>query len=65
MAHIKDKIDINVDPHQYAYRKNRCTSDAVSSDIHSALTHLENRDSYVRLLFLDFSLAFNTIMPQR
>ncbi|KAF7643373.1 hypothetical protein LDENG_00240390, partial [Lucifuga dentata] len=29
-----------------------------------ALTHLESRDSYVRLLFLDFSLAFNTIIPQ-
>lgn len=30
----------------------------------TALTHLESRDSYVKLLFLDFSSAFNTIIPQ-
>ncbi len=39
-------------------------TDAISSVVHMALTHLENRDSYVRLLFLDFSSAFNTIIPQ-
>ncbi|KAF7648955.1 hypothetical protein LDENG_00149680, partial [Lucifuga dentata] len=43
---------------------NRCVSDTVSAVVHSALTHLERRDSYVRLLFLDFSSAFNTIIPQ-
>lgn len=26
-------------------------------------THLESKDSYVRMLFLDFSSAFNTILP--
>lgn len=51
-------------PHQYAFRKNHSISDAVSSVIHSALTHLESRDSYIRLLFLDFSSAFNAIIPQ-
>ncbi len=30
-----------------------------------ALTHLENKDSYVRMLFIDFSSAFNTIIPQQ
>ena len=30
----------------------------------SALTHLESRDTYTRLLFLDFSSAFNTIIRQ-
>ncbi|KAI3376140.1 hypothetical protein L3Q82_016662, partial [Scortum barcoo] len=65
MAHIKDCINITVDPHQYAYRKNRSTEDAISSVvIHTALTHLENKDSYVRLLFVDFTSAFNTIIPQ-
>ncbi|KAI4878794.1 hypothetical protein NFI96_009235 [Prochilodus magdalenae] len=28
------------------------------------LTHLDNRDTYVRMLFIDFSSAFNTIIPQ-
>ncbi|KAI3357832.1 hypothetical protein L3Q82_016220, partial [Scortum barcoo] len=61
MAHIKDCVDVTVDPHQYAYRKNRSTEDAISSVVHTALTHLENKDSYVRLLFVDFTSAFNTI----
>lgn len=45
-------------------RKIRSTSDALSSVIHTALTHLESGDSYISLLFLDFSSAFNTIIPQ-
>ncbi|KAK3569503.1 hypothetical protein QTP86_032108, partial [Hemibagrus guttatus] len=28
------------------------------------LTHLDNKDSYIRMLFIDFSSAFNTIIPQ-
>ncbi|KAK3560314.1 hypothetical protein QTP86_006304 [Hemibagrus guttatus] len=32
--------------------------------LHLALTHLGNRDTYVRMLFIDFSSAFNTIIPQ-
>ncbi len=32
--------------------------------LHLALTHLENKDSYVRMLFIDFISAFNTIIPQ-
>ncbi|KAI4871589.1 hypothetical protein NFI96_021134, partial [Prochilodus magdalenae] len=57
-------LDITVDPHQYAYRRNRSTDDAISSVVHSALTHLEQKDSYVRMLFVDFTSAFNTIIPQ-
>ncbi len=63
MAHIKDTTDINMDPHQKD-QKNWSVSDAVSSVIHSALTHLKSKDSYVRLHFLDSSSAFNTIIPQ-
>ncbi len=50
---------------QFAYRPNRSTDDAISSTLHLALTHLENKDSYVRMLFIDFSSAFNTIIPQQ
>ncbi|KAL0174486.1 hypothetical protein M9458_030454, partial [Cirrhinus mrigala] len=35
------------------------------STLHLALTYLENKDSYVRMLFTDFSSAFNTIIPQQ
>ncbi|KAI4883935.1 hypothetical protein NFI96_030564, partial [Prochilodus magdalenae] len=38
--------------------------DAISTTLHLALTHLDNRDTYVRMLFIDFSSAFNTIIPQ-
>ena len=64
MSHIKNSINITSDCHQYAYRQNRSTADAVSAVIHQAFTHLETSNSYVRLLFLDFSSAFNTIIPQ-
>ncbi|KAK2908186.1 hypothetical protein Q8A73_009259 [Channa argus] len=35
------------------------------SSLHSALTQLDKKDSYVRMLFIDFSSAFNTIIPQQ
>jgi len=63
MTHIKDSINFTVDPHQCAYRKNRSTDGAISSVVHTAFTHLESKNSYVRLLFMDFSSTFNTIIP--
>ncbi|KAI4893078.1 hypothetical protein NFI96_011541 [Prochilodus magdalenae] len=64
MTHIKATIDVTVDLHQYAYRRNRSTDDAISSVVHTALTHLEQKDSYVRMLFVDYTSAFNTMIPQ-
>ncbi len=60
MDQIKKGIDFSIDPKQNAYKRNRFTADAISYVVHMALTHLENRHSYVRLLFLDFSSAFIT-----
>ncbi len=54
-----------LDPLQFAYRPNRSTDDCNFLTLHLALTHLENKDSYVRMLFIDFSSAFNTIIPQQ
>ncbi len=65
MHNIKTNIPNTLDPLQFAYRPNRSTDDAISSTLHLALTHLENKDSYVRMLFIDFSSAFNTIIPQQ
>lgn len=31
--------------------------------LHSVLSHLEQRESYVRMLFVDYSSAFNIIIP--
>lgn len=51
------------DPHQYAYRANRSTEDAIATALHAALCHLEQQGSYVRMLFVDYTLAFNIIIP--
>lgn len=40
MVHIKDCINITVDPHQHAYRRNRSIGDVISFVVHTALTHL-------------------------
>ena len=56
----------SMDPLQFAYRPNRPPDDAVSQLIHSSLSHLDSRKGgYVRMLFIDFSSAFNTIAPSR
>ncbi len=65
MHNIKNSLPNTLDPLQFAYHPNRSTDDAISSTLHLALTHLENKDSYVRMLFIDFSSAFNTIIPQQ
>ena len=53
----------HTDPYQFAYRQNRSTDDATISLLHNAYSHLEKPGSYVRILFVDFSSAFNTIQP--
>uniref|UniRef100_A0A3B3RCJ5 Reverse transcriptase domain-containing protein n=1 Tax=Paramormyrops kingsleyae TaxID=1676925 RepID=A0A3B3RCJ5_9TELE len=37
--------------------------DAVTTVLHTVLSHLEQQGSYAQLLFIDFSSAFNTILP--
>ncbi len=42
---------------------NRPTDDTISRILHSSLTHIDsNNENYVRLLFIDYSSAFNTIV---
>ncbi len=65
MHHIKSSLPSMLDPLQFAYHPNCSTDDAISSTLHLALTHLEQKDSYDRMLFIDFSSAFNTIIPQQ
>ncbi|KAI3367349.1 hypothetical protein L3Q82_026156 [Scortum barcoo] len=46
-------------------REKRSTEDAVSIALHTALTHLQLPNTYVRMLFVDFSSAFNTVIPDK
>ena len=43
----------------------RITDDAILTVLHNAFLHLDKAGSYVRMLFIDFSSAFNTIQPHR
>ena len=51
------------DLHQFAYRRNRSTEDAILTLVHHAQKHLDVPKTSTRILFLDFSSAFNTILP--
>ena len=62
---LRNATESLTDPMQFAYKANRSVDDAVSMTLHKILQHLETSKSYARILFLDFSSAFNTIIPQR
>ena len=62
-THICSTLPPTLDPLQFAYRPNRSTADAISMALHTALSHLDKRNTYVRMLFVDYSSAFNTIVP--
>ncbi len=66
MKHICSSITVTLDPLQFAYRPNRSTDDAISQVLHSSLTHIDSKNcNYVRLLFINYSSAFNTIVPTK
>ncbi len=63
LAHLKDITGPSLDPLQFAYRANRSVDDAVNMGLHYVLQHLDRPLAYARILFVDFSSAFNTIIP--
>lgn len=65
LYHIKSALLPTMDPHQYAYRANRSTDDAINTALHTVLRHLEHPGTYARLLSIDYSSAFNTILSNR
>ena len=60
---LKVEIASHLDPLQFAYRAGRSTEDAVISVTHLINKHLETPAAYARVLFADFSSAFDTIHP--
>ena len=62
---LKAATDHQLDPHHFAYRANRSVDDAVALALHHILQHLETSGTYARVLFVDFSSAFNTIIPRK
>lgn len=65
MDHIKSLLPASMDPLQFAYRANQSTEDGMSALLHLTLAHLEDKNTYARILLVDFSSAFNTVCPQQ
>ena len=65
MEHINSILPDTLDPLQFTYRPNRSTDDTISITLHIALSHLDKRNTYVRMLFIYYSSAFNTIVPTK
>ncbi len=56
-------LPASLDPLEFAYSSNCSKNDAIAFTLHTALSHLENKNTYVRMLFVDYSSAFNTTVP--
>jgi gmma-aminobutyric acid receptor subunit gamma/cGMP-dependent protein kinase 2 len=63
--HITPTLPDTLDPLQFAYRPNMSTDDAITITLHTALIHLAKRNTYVIMLFIDYSSAFYTIVPSK
>ena len=63
--HITSSLSATLNPLQFAQRPNRSTDDAIATTLHTALSHLDKRHTYVRMLFIDYSSAFNTIVHSK
>ena len=63
LSHLKDITGSLLDPLQFAYRANRSVDDAINMGLHYILQHLDSPGTYARILFVDFSSAFNAIIP--
>ena len=60
---LRKETSEHQDPNQFAYKKGSSTDDAIILLIQNILSHLEKQKTYARVLFIDFSSAFNTIQP--
>lgn len=58
--HITATLPALIDLLQFAYHPNHSTEDALTTTLHSAITHLDICHTPI-----DFSSVFNTIIPQR
>ena len=62
-SELVEKTKSLLDPFQFAYREGRGVQDATATLLNLLFKHLEGSKKHARLLFVDFSSAFNTIQP--
>jgi gmma-aminobutyric acid receptor subunit gamma/cGMP-dependent protein kinase 2 len=53
-AHINTIIPDALKPLKSEYHPNSSTDGAISITLHTALSHLDKRNTYVRMLFIDY-----------
>ena len=53
----------SLDKYQFAYKKHRGVEDATITVLNAIHEHLDKQGTYVHALMVDFSSAFNTIIP--
>lgn len=61
---LRPQVSHALDPLQFGYRERVGVDDAILYLLHRALSHLDKGNSAVRIMFFDFSSAFNTIQPR-
>ena len=60
---LRKVFDRFQDPLQFAYRSKRSVDDAILIFLDNIYKHIDIPRNYCRILFIDFSSAFNTIQP--
>ena len=63
LSHLRTTVGASIDPLQFGYRPGIGVDDAIIYLLHRSLSHLDTPGSTVRVMFFDFSSAFNTIQP--
>ena len=61
--HLTKSLSDHLDPLQFAYKAKRGVADATATLLDSCCRHLDKPRTFVRILMMDFSSAFNTIQP--
>eukprot|EP00061_Rhincodon_typus_P006291 g26782.t1 len=62
---MNSSLPVCLDPLQFACQHSRSTADAIALALHSSLEHLDNKDTKITLLLVDYNSAFNTIILSR
>jgi hypothetical protein len=61
VGNLRTDVQKSLDPYQFGYKKKRGLDDAIGTIVHLILKHSESPSAYLRLTFIDFSSALNTI----
>lgn len=64
LTHIKSSLPPTLDQQPFAYGAKR-SDDVINTALNNVLTHLQYQGKYVRMLFVNFSSTFNTIILSR